>query len=1165
MECVALYDYVARINEDISFKRGEQLEVIDNSDDDWWFAKSLPTNEAGYIPSNYVMSGIDLSWFFGVLDRSDSEKKLLAPDIPSGSFLIRNSETKRGYTLSIRHEEKVRHYHIKTVTLEKVTTFFMDTRAPFSSLAKLVQHYSDDSDGLCCVLTHPYRTAEQLVMCEHNDISDAQAISSGSPKLDSRKGAGQELVDESTLTSSNKHILSQPPRLVPPEIRARGPLALAAYTNALDEGKTCVKRVPVMLTGQNRSGKTSLKKSLKGQVFNPDEDSTVGIDVDPSHFKISTEIWKAGKKDQEQDQDAAISFEYHAAQMIVASLTEEKQRPDARPLTELGQSGSIPLPSTDPLAPSHDSSSEDSEALDTSDSHFNTAVPEEHVSDPSQGHQEDTPLSTQEIPEEVSSLVEKLLHKVNKEEDDEDIYSVLWDFGGQLVYYVTHPLFLTTRAIYLLTYDLSQNRHDTANPLVKQGMFKKFKDNFCLKTNLDYLDFWMTHFASLTSRDENNILHSCLKSVLPEKLPPVFLVCTHADTPWGGGDPCVLADEIFDFLQTKPYSSHLFERVFVVDNTKSGSSSECPDVIDLRREVLAVAKELPQMREQIPIKWLKYQKALQVIKERYKHIPLVRAKQIASEVCKIDNDEEIMTLLNFLHDQRILIHFDDTPELNKLVVLDPQWLIDVFKKVITVKPYDYNEREFKEQWRQLETTGILEEKLLEHVWGPLFDHKETSESLIAIMEKFSLLCPLPSLDASCSKQYLVPSMLMSHPPEDIIELIASAQIPSLFLQFEAGRVPAGLFPRLVVKFFQWCTEEFRSQVAPQFFHNFARFYILPGEGCSVVLLCHSSSVEVIMLGGNGNLALAASLRSKMDMSADFYHDNTDMTAAHVVHSQLSVMTDSMRNEFFWLKNMRCEMSFLCPVCCQRGAVNYCRNHHLKDCKQEECLHFFSESELCKSKEIIMCTRSATAQDNRVQVKQFAPWFAFSPEKQQQAATEFHGRRNLPSVDGHQEKSLALPSNILGSLQSQSCDAQGILVQLQESLPLNHSSLEEPDPESRGWIRCLAMEAKCSNRLDVVRHLREIVPAGTTGPLLNNQLHVRDIPGRQRTDLAVHLCGGDEWKLVAERLGFNQAYIRCFDSRYRNPLEVALSCCHMSVGELYDILVECGLPVLADFL
>ena len=64
---------------------------------------------------------------------------------------------------------------------------------------------------------------------------------------------------------------------------------------------------------------------------------------------------------------------------------------------------------------------------------------------------------------------------------------------------------------------------------------------------------------------------------------------------------------------------------------------------------------------------------------------------------------------------------------------------------------------------------------------------------------------------------------------------------------------------------------------------------------------------------------------------------------------------------------------------------------------------------------------------------------------------------------------------------------------------------------------------------------------------------------------IFFTGGSEWKVIAERLGFNQAYIRCFDSRYRNPLEVVLSCCHLTVGELYDILVECELPVLADFL
>lgn len=640
------------------------------------------------------------------------------------------------------------------------------------------------------------------------------------------------------------------------------------------------------------------------------------------------------------------------------------------------------------MTPGHKFLVDVSEACNPSGTHSTTAVPEDDGSNPSKDEQKDNYLATEKVPDGTAALVEKLLYEVTKE-DREDIYSVLWDFGGQFVYYVTHPLFLTKRAIYLLTYDLSQNPHDRANPPVKQGMFKKVEDNFCLKTNLDYLDFWMTHVASLTIDDQNpskkdhqrinddEIYASPRKSVLPEKCPPVFLVFTHADTPYGGGDPCALAREIFGFLQFKPYRAHLVQEVFVVDNTKSGSVSECPGVVRLRKEVLAVATELPQIKEVIPIKWLRYEKALQVMKETgHKHISLEKAKQIASQVCKITEDQEILTLLNFLHDQRVLIHFDDTPLLKKLVVLDSQWLVDVLKKVITIKPFDPKETEFQTLWNRLEKTGILEEELLKHVWCPLFDHNETYESLIAIMEKFSLLCPLPSLNAACSRQYLVPSMLMSLPPKDLIKLVASAQLPSLFLTFDSGRVPAGLFPRLLVKFFQWCTEEFPSHDVPQFFHNFARFYILPDKGCSVVFLCHLSSVEIIILGVNGSVALAGLLRSKMDVSAGFCHDNTDISPAHFVRSQLALMIDSMRHEFFWLKNMRCEMSFLCPVCCHQGAVNYCRNHHAKGCKQEECLHFFSESELYKSTESIVCIRSATAKDNRVQVKQFAPWFAF---------------------------------------------------------------------------------------------------------------------------------------------------------------------------------------------
>ena len=61
-----------------------------------------------------------------------------------------------------------------------------------------------------------------------------------------------------------------------------------------------------------------------------------------------------------------------------------------------------------------------------------------------------------------------------------------------------------------------------------------------------------------------------------------------------------------------------------------------------------------------------------------------------------------------------------------------------------------------------------------------------------------------------------------------------------------------------------------------------------------------------------------------------------------------------------------------------------------------------------------------------------------------------------------------------------CDAEEIVNRLQEELQKEQSSLEHPDPEAKKMIRCLARKAKCSRRLDVVKRLREVTPAGTAG-------------------------------------------------------------------------------------
>lgn len=51
---VALFDYIARTAEDLSFKRNELLEVLNSESGDWWYAKSLLTKKCGYVPKNYL-------------------------------------------------------------------------------------------------------------------------------------------------------------------------------------------------------------------------------------------------------------------------------------------------------------------------------------------------------------------------------------------------------------------------------------------------------------------------------------------------------------------------------------------------------------------------------------------------------------------------------------------------------------------------------------------------------------------------------------------------------------------------------------------------------------------------------------------------------------------------------------------------------------------------------------------------------------------------------------------------------------------------------------------------------------------------------------------------------------------------------------------------------
>lgn len=51
---IALYNYTAREDTDVSFVKGDRMEVLDDTESDWWRVIHLTTRQEGLIPWNFV-------------------------------------------------------------------------------------------------------------------------------------------------------------------------------------------------------------------------------------------------------------------------------------------------------------------------------------------------------------------------------------------------------------------------------------------------------------------------------------------------------------------------------------------------------------------------------------------------------------------------------------------------------------------------------------------------------------------------------------------------------------------------------------------------------------------------------------------------------------------------------------------------------------------------------------------------------------------------------------------------------------------------------------------------------------------------------------------------------------------------------------------------------
>ncbi|XP_063681676.1 growth factor receptor-bound protein 2-like isoform X3 [Bolinopsis microptera] len=139
MEALALFDFEATQTDELSFKRGDIIKVLDMRTDQNWYTAERH-GEEGLVPKPYIELK-DHDWWYGRTSRSEAER-ILKTEGGDGSFLVRDSEANPGdFSVSVKYGDAVQHYKVLRDGEGKYFLWVMK----FPSLNTLIKYHKEQS------------------------------------------------------------------------------------------------------------------------------------------------------------------------------------------------------------------------------------------------------------------------------------------------------------------------------------------------------------------------------------------------------------------------------------------------------------------------------------------------------------------------------------------------------------------------------------------------------------------------------------------------------------------------------------------------------------------------------------------------------------------------------------------------------------------------------------------------------------------------------------------------------------------------------------------------------------------------------------------------------------------------------------------------------------
>ena len=445
-----------------------------------------------------------------------------------------------------------------------------------------------------------------------------------------------------------------------------------AYHKALEDGEARNNRIPIIIVGSDRVGKSSLRKHLLGLPFHVAEPSTNGIEVDVVELTAENakDPWVtiAGRffTNEEEAEDETLKN-------AVKHVLHEDQKDTV------------------------ESVSEDYPYIQ--DAKFKTHLFKIAYSKVEKMRE----LKSNDFSSEQPAAIKVFVH----------------DFAGQSIFYDTHFCFLKMLCPYVLVVDASLDLDEPAQSRFKfksVDVERRLNDPI-LETNLDCLLSWLTVLEKLSDFfNENQEIED-----LEFKLPPVVIVLTNVDRCKRNIDES--AKRIKGLLRQKAFQNVL-PHIFLIDNTSTERNGS--EIRKLRELLYELTTSILKKQPPMPVRWLKFERVLgDMMLEGKKHISINDARE-AGMLCEIN---DVDAALKFLHRQAIIVHHTESP----VVVLSPPWLMNLFTEVITVPQKEIPKD--APLYDLLECKGILMQHYIQrYVDGKLLEDLMKQFSLICPWE-----------------------------------------------------------------------------------------------------------------------------------------------------------------------------------------------------------------------------------------------------------------------------------------------------------------------------------------------------------------------------------------------------------------------------------------------